>query len=176
MTRSKTAADFLIAVILTVILLVLRNLFTFFHKTSKFCCFSFTLLPILFELNTFHLYFFFRLSIPTIPYTQSTEIALVSLSNDFLPSLVIRQQVALVELLCSEAPSQLREFLTPETLIQSMLQPFEWKHVQVKLHVTLQPEPSIHHLILICTLPSFFFQKVFFHINIHLSRVVCFWL
>lgn len=55
----------------------------FFHKTSKFCCFSLTLLPRPFELNTFHLCFYFRLSIPTIPYTQSTEIALVSFEQWF---------------------------------------------------------------------------------------------
>lgn len=86
-TRSKTAADFLITVIPRGILLVLRNLFIFFNKASNCCCCSLTLLLIPFQLNTYfryYLYFYFHLSIPTIPYLHTIEIALVSLSNDFL--------------------------------------------------------------------------------------------
>lgn len=180
MTPSKPTADFLVTVIPTGILFVVRNLFTFLHEASNFHCFSLTLLPIPFKLNTYfrcHLYFYFRLSIPTILYMHTVEIALVSLNNDILP-FPCQQDSKKHQWKClwSEAPCQLEELLTPETLFQNRTHPFKLKHVQVKLHVTLLARtrhlPSHPDL----NTPPFFFQKVFFHINIHLSRTVCFWL
>lgn len=175
MTQSKTAADFLITVIPTGVLLVLRGLFTCFHKASNFCCFSLTLLQTLFELNTHsrcYLCFYFHLSIPTIPYMHTIEIALVILSNDFLP-FPCHQTVGSISRLCCKAPNQPQEFLTPETVFQNTLHAVNLKHVQVKLrdasarttHLLSHPDLNA---------PPFFFQKVFFHINIHLSRAVCF--